>query len=268
MTLSLYPPVRPRTLAELLDASLKIFRVSLPKCLPYASIAILFGQLSTLYDLARGHVPTMMPTPLELNDPVWVGLYLLGYLLFFTLWMAMLLRQAAVAAGRPPGARDLLEALKQTPAVVAIVLIGDAVILTLISPPLALIPPYRQVGLAVMVLVAFYVLVSLSLALPARMLTRKGVLQSLLYSLQLTRGNWWRAAALYAISASIIVTVWLLTAVITAMILPGAGRSDAVARAIMSAVVLAVGAMGLIFFTATQLTLFGDLELRQTARGG
>ena len=104
--------------------------------------------------------------------------------------------------------------------------------------------------------------------MPARMLTKKGVLQSLLYSLQLTRGNWWRVAALYAISASIIVTVWLLTAVITAMILPGAGRSDAVARAIMSAVVLAVGAMGLIFFTATQLTLFGDLELRQTARGG
>ncbi len=56
MSITLYPPARPRTFPELLDASLKIFRVSLPKCMPYATIAILFGELSTLYDLARGQL--------------------------------------------------------------------------------------------------------------------------------------------------------------------------------------------------------------------
>ncbi len=124
MATTLYPPARPRTFAELLDASLKIFRITLPKCLPYASMAILFGQLSTLYDLARGQ----LPAPRDLNDPVWVTLYTVGSLLFVVLWMAMLLRQASVAAGRPPGVSDLLEALKQTPAIAAICLIVGALL--------------------------------------------------------------------------------------------------------------------------------------------
>lgn len=265
MAITLYPPARPRTLAELLDASLKIFRVTLPKCLPYASVAILFGQLATLYDLSRGQVT---PEPRDLNDPVWVVLYAVGSLVFVILWMAMLLRQSAVAAGRPPGSRDLLDALKQTPAIAAIVLISGALILVFIAPPLTLVEPYRSIGFGLMLLPAIYIWVALSLALPARMLTRKGVLQSLLYSLRLIHGNWWRTTALYAIAFAIIFAVYLFTAVLVAMILPDAGRAEAVARAVMTAVILAVGAMGLIFYTAILLSVFGDLELRQAARGG
>lgn len=262
MTMTLYPPARPRTLAELLDAGLKVFRVTLPKCLPYASVAILFGQLSTLYDLARGRVPA----PRDLNDPVWLTLYAIGSVLFVILWMAMLLRQSAVAAGRPPGATDLLDALKQTPAILAICLIESALVMVLIAPPLALAEPYRSIGFGLMLLPAIYVFVALSLALPARMLARKGVLQSLLYSLRLVHGNWWRTTLLYLISFSIIFAAYLFTAVMVAMIVPDAGRAEAAARAVMAAVVLAVGAMGLIFYTAILLTLFGDLELRQAAR--
>ncbi len=262
MAITLYPPTRPRTLAELLDASVKIFRVTLPKCLPYASMAILFGQLSTLYDLARGQ----MPAPRDMNNPVWITLYTAGSILFFILWMAMLLRQAAVAAGRPPGASDLLDALKQAPAILAICLIGSTVILLLIAPPLTLAEPYRSIGFGVMLLPAIYISIGLSLALPARMLTHKSVMQSILYSLRLIRGNWWRSAALYVIAVAIIAAGYLFTAVMVAMILPGAGRAEAAARAGMTAVVLAVGAMGLIFYTAILLSLFGDLELRQVAR--
>lgn len=265
MAITLYPPARPRTLAELLDASLKIFRVTLPKCMPYASVAFLCGQLSTLYDLSRGQ---LWLTPRDMNDPVWVALYIGGSVLFFMLWMAMMLRQSAVAAGRPPGPNDLIDALRQTPAVIAINLIGSAVILLLITPPLTLIEPYRSVGFGLMLLPAIYIAVALTLALPARMLTHKSVLQSLLYSLQLMRGNWWRAVALYAITFAIIAAVWMFIAVMLAMVLPHAGRGDAPARAVMAAVVLAVGAMGLIFFTAILLSLFGDLELRQAARNG
>lgn len=265
MAITLYPPARPRTLAELLDASVKIFRISLPKCMPYASMAFLFGQLSTLYDFSRGQV---WPTPRDMNDPLWVTLYIGGSVLFFMLWMATLLRQSAVAAGRPPGATDLIDALRQTPAVIAINLIGSALILILITPPLTLIEPYRSIGFGLMLLPAIYIAIALTLALPARMLTHKSVLQSLLYSLRLMRGNWWRAVALYAITFAIIVAVWLFMAVLLAMVLPDAGRGDAAARAIMAAIVLAVGAMALVFFTAILLSLFGDLELREAARKG
>ena len=264
MAITLYPPTRPRTLAELLDASLKMFRATLPKCLPYASMAILFLQLPTLYELARGRMPPLIPNPAEMNDPVWITLYTVGYLLFSILWMATLLRQAAVAAGRAAGTADLLDAFKQTPAIVAIILIGNVLVLGLLSWPLSLIEPYRSACFAGMVLVAIYALVALSLALPARMLTNKGVIQSLLYSVRLVRGNWWRTTALYAIAASIIITVLFFAEVMAALILPGAAHEPA-ARALMAAVMLALLAMGGIFFTAILLNTFSDLELRQTA---
>ena len=265
MAITLYPPARPRTLAELLDASLKIFRVSLPKCMPYATAAILLDQLSALYDLSRGYMPTLSTR--DTSNPVWVTLYCAGSVLFLIPWMAMLVRQSTLAAGRSSGATDLLAALKQTPAITAIFLIGSAVIGLLIAPPLALAEPYRSIGVGLMLLPAIYLSIALSLALPARMLARKGVLQSLLYSLRLIHGNWWRAAAMYIIGASIIAAVYLFVAVMTAMILPDAGRAEAASRAVMTAVVLAIGAMGLNLYTAILLTVFGDLEARHAAQG-
>ncbi|MHB1540290.1 MAG: hypothetical protein ACYCUE_10700 [Steroidobacteraceae bacterium] len=265
MSITLYPPARPRTFPELLDASLKIFRVSLPKCMPYATIAILFGELSTLYDLARGQLLTPRSA---VNDPTWITLYCGGSVLFFVVWMALLLRQSAVAAGRPPGTRDLLEALKQAPAIVAISLIASLAVALLILPPLSLAEPYRSIVFGAMLVPAIYLSVALSLALPARMLTGKGVVQSLLYSLRLVHGNWWRAAVMYIAGAAIIAVVSLLVAVMAALVLPNPGHADADARAVLAAVALAVAAMGLNFYTAIVLSVFGDLELRRAGHIG
>src|SRR6185437_13022432 len=54
-----YIRLKPRSFGELLDAVLQIFRLSLLKCLPYATIAIIAGQLSTLYYLSRGRTPVL-----------------------------------------------------------------------------------------------------------------------------------------------------------------------------------------------------------------
>ena len=265
MSITIYPPARPRTFAELLDASLKIFRVSLPKCMPYATIAILFGELSTLYDLARGQLLTPRSA---MDDPVWLTLYCGGSVLFFVIWMALLLRQSAVAAGRPAGSRDLLDALRQAPAIVAISLIASITVAVLIVPPLTLAEPYRSIAFGAMLVPAIYLSVALSLALPARMLIGKGVLQSLLYSLRLIRGNWWRAAVMYIVAAAIIAAVSLFVAVMAAMVLPNPSHADAGARAVLVAVALAVAAMGLNFYTAIVLSVFGDLELRRAGHIG
>lgn len=267
MAITLYPPTRPRSLAELLDSSLKIFRATLPKCMPYGSLAILLLQLPTLYELSRGRMPPLIPSAAQMRDPVWITLYTVGYLLFCILWMATLVRQAAVATGRTAGPADLLDALKQTPAIVAIILLGNLLILALLSWPLSLIEPYRSALFAVMLLASIYALVAFSLALPTRMLTRKGVLQSLAYSLQLVRGNWWRTAALYAIAASIIVSVLFFAEVMAALIVPHAS-SQPITRALIAAVMLALLAMGGIFFTAILLNTLSDLELRQRGRPG
>lgn len=257
---ALYPPLKPRSFGELLDAVLQIFRLSLLKCLPYATLAIIAGQLSTLYYLARGRVPV-----LDSNDPVGVALYGAGSLIAVILWVAMLLRQSGIAAGRPvTGSADLLDTLKRAPAIAAIALLAGAAVAVFMLPALALAPPYRMAGIAVMLAPAAYIAIALSFSLPALVLTRKGVLGSLAYSFRLVRGNWWRVAAIYLVGIAAIWTLCVLVATIAAVALSDNGADDAaITRAITSAAVLAVAAIGLTFYSALTLALFGDLEVRR-----
>ncbi len=257
---ALYPPLKPRSFAELLDAVLQIFRLSLLKCLPYATLAIMAGQLSTFYYLSRGRMPV-----LGSNDPIGVTLYGVGTLIAVILWMALLRRQSGIAAGRPvTGSADLLDTLKRAPAIAAISLLGGAAVSVLILPALALAPPYRTAGIAVMLAPAIYITIALSLALPALVLARKGVLGSLAYSFRLVRGNWWRVAFIYIVGIAVVWTLCSLVATIGAVALSDNGAADtAIARAITSAAVLAVAAIGLTFYSALTLALFGDLEVRR-----
>ena len=257
---ALYPPLKPRSFGELLDAVLQIFRLSLLKCLPYATLAIIAGQLSALYYLSRGRPPV-----LDSNDPIGVTLYGVGSLIAVILWMAMLLRQSCIAAGRPAsGSAHLLDTLKRAPAIAAIALLAGAAVAVFLLPALALAPRYRTAGMAVMLAPAIYVAITLSLALPALVLARKGVLASLAYSFRLVRGNWWRVAVLYIVGLAVIWTLCVLVATIAAMALSDNGADDAaITRAITAAAVLAVLAIGLTFYSALTLALFGDLEVRK-----
>ena len=257
---ALYPPIKPRSFGELLDVVLQIFRLSLLKCLPYATLAIIAGQLSTLYYLSRGRLPA-----LDSNDPVGVALYGVGTLIFVVLSMVILLRQATIAAGRPvTGAADLRDMLKRAPAIAAISLLAGAAIAVFLLPALALAPPYRTAGIALMLAPAAYMAIALQFSLPALVLARKGVLGSLVYSFRLVRGNWWRVAAFYVVGISVILTLWMLVATITTMALSDNGTDDmAISRALTSAAVLAVFAIGLTFYSALTLALFGDLEVRK-----
>lgn len=259
---ALYPPLKPRSFGELLDAALQIFRLSLLKCLPYATLAIIAGQLSTFYYLSHGRAPV-----LDSNDPVGVALYGVGTLVAVVLWTAMLLRQSFIAAGRPvTGSAGLLDTLKRAPAIAAIVLLAGAAVTVLLLPALALAPPYRTAGIAVLLAPALYVGIALSFSLPALMLAHKGVLASLAYSFRLVHGNWWRVAAIYVIGSAAIWTLCVLAATVFTIALSDNSSDDiAITRAISSAAVLAVIAIGLTLYSALILALFGDLEIRKAA---
>ena len=260
---ALYPPLKPRSFGELLDAVLQIFRLSLLKCLPYATLAIIAGQLSALYYLSRGRLPV-----LDSNDPIGVALYGVGSLIAVILWMALLLRQSCIASGRPvSGSAQLLDTLKRAPAIAAIALLAGAAVAVFLLPALALAPRYRTAGMAVMLAPAIYVGIALSLALPALVLARKGVLASLAYSFRLVRGNWWRVALIYVVGLAVIWTLCVLVATIAAVAMSDNGPDDAaITRAITAAAVLAVLAVGLTFYSALTLALFGDLEVRRMSR--
>jgi hypothetical protein len=260
---ALYPPLKPRSFGELLDAVLQIFRLSLLKCLPYATLAIVGGQLSALYYLSRGRLPVI-----DSNDPIGVALYGVGSLIFVMLSVTILLRQSTIAAGRPViGSSDFLDTLKRAPAIAAIALLAGTAVAVFMLPALALAPAYRTAGIAVMLAPAIYVWIALSFALPALVLARKGVLASLAYSFRLVRGNWWRVAGIYVVGFAVILTLWVLVAALAAIALSDNGADDAaVGRAITAAAFLAVFAVGLTFFSALTLALFGDLQIRSVTQ--
>jgi hypothetical protein len=256
----LYPPLKPRSFAELLDAVLQIFRLSLLKCLPYATLATIAAQLWSLYYQCRG-----LPPQLDANDPVAVAIHGVGTLIFVMLATMLLLRQSSIAAGRPvAGSTELLDTLKRAPAIVAISLLAGAAVAVFMVPALALAPPYRTAGIIVMMAPAIYIGIALSFALPALMLARKGVLGSIAYSFSLVRGNWWRVAAMYGVGIGVVLTLCMLVATIIAVASTGdAADNAAISRAVSSAAVLAVLAIGLTFYSALTLALFGDLEVRR-----
>jgi hypothetical protein len=261
---ALYPPLKPRSFAELLDAVLQIFRLSLLKCLPYATLATIAAQLWSLYYLCRG-----LPPVLDANDPVGVAINGVGTLIFIMLATMLLLRQSSIAAGRPvAGSAELLHTLKRAPAIVAIALLAGAAVAVFMVPALALAPPYRTAGIVVMLAPALYIGIALSFALPALMLARKGVLGSIAYSFRLVRGNWWRVAAIYSVGIGVVLTLWMLVATVIAVAsTDDVADNAAISRAVSSAAVLAVLAISLTFYSALTLALFGDLEVRRmTAR--
>ena len=77
----LYPPPRPLAIGEVLDSAFAIFKATLIKCLPYGLLAMVAGQLQSIYDVATGR-------PLGSHDPGWWLCFGLGTLAMITLWSA------------------------------------------------------------------------------------------------------------------------------------------------------------------------------------
>lgn len=266
--------MRPLSAAQVLEAAVQIFRVSVAKCLPYATLAVIASQISlalTVGRLLTFYDPSGEGIPLHLarGDPSRLALFI-GALLAFLVWailsMTTLARQATVASRRPAsGLADLLDVLRRAPAIAALALLSGAAADILFVPIMLLAEPYRSFGLLLMMGPAAYVIILL-FVLPAcgMILVHKGLLASVAHSFRLVRGNGWRTAGIYAVGIAILMVFYMLTAVMAALAMPYAGPEDAaLIMAIFSAAELAVGALGLIFFTALTLAVFGDLEIRR-----
>ena len=275
MTNTSYPPLRPLSAGQVLEAALQIFRISVAKCLPFATLAVIslqvcyalsVGRLLTFYD------PSGQGIPLHLgrSDPTRLGLLSAGALLAAGVWailsLATLARQASIASRRGgSGGADLLEVLRRAPAIAALALLSGAATDVLFVPIMLLAEPYRSVGLLLMLGPALFVSILL-FVLPACgvVLVHKGLLASVAHSFRLVRGNGWRTAGIYAAGFAILMVFYLLTGVLATMALPYAGADDtAIVMAISSAAELAISALGLTFFTALTLAVFGDLEIRR-----
>ena len=264
MATFLYPPQRPLSIGEVVDAAFRIFRVTVVKCLPFALIAVIAGQLPNIYYLlsGRGLVQSVFTSS---RDPAWVLLSLVGSLAGVVLWSAILLRQHALATGRESAAaQELAAALVRLPAMVllgilTLVAIGCWFVLGLLFSM-----PVRAVVWVLMLVPASVVMVGLSAGWTALLLSDRGPLASLAYSWRLTSGSLWRLTAIYTVAVFIVIAIYFVLGLLTMLVSVLLARNDVtlVAAATQTLVVI-LSAVVTPFYCALALAVFGDLRVRK-----
>jgi len=257
----LYPPSRPQAIGEVLDSAVRIFKATLLKVLPFSVLATVAGQLQNIYIILSGR----NIRPFSNSDPGWWAVYLLGTVVGAALINAIIVRQAAIATGsESAGMPALKEGLRNVPAVVLMGIVM-AVLVGIWFVPLAVIPAaYRSWSGALLAVPAFYLLVLFLCSWPARLVDRKGPIESLRYSAHLVRGNWWRTVMVYLVVLTMIivlsVTAGLIVGVLTQLV---AARDLAVSTAVSAVMVVASGAVFVPFVSSMSLALYGDLRSRK-----
>jgi hypothetical protein len=257
----LYPPSRPQSIGEVLDSAFRIFRVTLLRCLPYGVLTMVASQLQSIYEIGLGRPAHQFGR----NDPAWWAVYAVGSLLAFTLINAILIQQLTMASGSRVAARAaLLDGLKKTPASFGVFLLAGVITALCFAPLLAIPRSFWSVSMMLLSLPAAYIGVLLSGSWVAVLVGNKGILGSLRYSAHLIRGNWWRTVAIYLVAWAMLgvlfVSAWVFAEVFATFT---AGGDLAIATAISTVVVTALSAIYVPLFTATALSLYGDLEARK-----
>src|SRR5882724_1323090 len=261
MSLVLYPPARPQSIGEVIDTAFRIFKATLLRSLPYSVLATVAGQLQNIYVIVTGQaVPRFANT-----DPAWWALYLLGAFIAGAFLNTVLIRQAAVASGSPAaGSAALAEGLRKTLATFLMGLLIAVIVAVFFVPVLAVPRSYRSLSFLVLCIPAAYVGVFFLCSWPALLIGRKGIIGGLRYSVNLIRGNWWRAVLIYTVAVTMIIVLSVTAGMIVGVLAAfGAARDLAVTTAVSAVMVVASGAVYMPFITAMTLSLYGDLQARR-----
>jgi hypothetical protein len=266
MGAALYPPPRPQSVGEVLDAGFQIFATTLLGSLPYGVLAVLAGQLVNVHDLIAGR-------PLRGfggTDFEWWAWYAAGMLLLLVVWGALWQRQATLAAGGASSARaELRRSVAVSPTLIGLTLITGgalALVAALGGGALALLGDPNALYLLVGVLLlppALYLVVVYLFAFAAAVLCGMPAMRALLYGAALLRGKWWRTFLMLIVLAIVILVLYLLVGTCAALVLSVTGVPDvAVVTAVSAAAAMVMGAVSLPFVNAMLLAIFGELRIR------
>jgi hypothetical protein len=284
MTNALYPPARPQSVGEVLDLAFRIFGATLLKCLPFAALAVIAGQLPNAYSLANGQ-PLLASAQLAQQrffDPKFWLLELVAIFLTVTLTNAVVLRQYALITAEPGnGGGPLSAGARHAPGMLLIwIVIALAILALCVVPGLffggllgALTGGGVQSvgamsGAALLVILVLLVLASIivlrwSCAGTVYLVTERGPLTSMSRSWQLTRGHFWRLSLIYSVAIVLLLVLYLLSGVIGSVVTLMFVRGNLAAMTAATAVVVVLmGAFATPFYSALALAVLGDLSVR------
>ena len=282
----LYPPSRPQSVGEILDSAFRIFGATLVKCLPYAIAGVIVGQLPNLYDLVKNGKPRMDPaTRLALiHDRIFWLSYAVGLLLALLFANAVMLRQYALARGRETAAgAELLRGAARVPGVVLIVIVMMlAMVGTMIPVVLAVALPLGVAGafgggggqqgavwtamiFALVVLIAIsWIVIRWICAALIYVLTDRGPFASMGHSWRLTSGSFWRLFIIYSVAMVILIVFYFIAVLFGTAVAAALAHGDIVLMAaVMSVMVVVLGAIAAPFYSALMLSVYGDLSVRK-----
>jgi hypothetical protein len=270
---------------EILDSTFRIFSATLVKCLPYAILAVILGQLPNLYDLLKSGRPRAdLASRLALvRDPVFWLMYLVGIVLTLLFTNAIVLRQCTLASGREAAASaELRRGAVHVPGVIVIAIVLVLAVIASLVPVFIIAAALglsagmaRGLGqpAAVGAVIAFYLLVLVAVswvlirwvsATPIYLLTERGPLASLSHSWRLTAGSFWRLSVIYAVAVVLLIVFYFLAAVVGTAVAAALAHGDlAVMTAVLTTVVVVLGAIAAPFYSALMLAVYGDLSVRR-----
>jgi hypothetical protein len=272
MSTILYPPSRPQSVGEVLDASFRIFGATLLRCLPYSICGVIAGQLPTLYQVMSGR--TLLEVALrseQWRDPVWDALEIVALIGTTLLWNAVLLRQYALATGHPVASgAELATAARRIPGILLIaILLGLAVSACFIPASVALMLIFGMnaqtvlITLCIVLLPASWLLVRWSCAVSVYLLTERGPIKSMAHGWRLTGGSFWRLSLIYTVAIVLLLVLYMLSAALTGVFSLLFAHDVAVVTAVATAVVVLLGAIATPFYSALALAVLGDLSVRK-----
>lgn len=268
----LYPPSAPQSIGQVLDSGFRLFQVSLVRCLVYAALGMIAGQLPGIYSLLSGR-PIISIRSGVLSGS-YVLLYLLGAALMLLFYALLIVRQHGMATRRPlPFNLELSETLRRLPAYLGMALITILIVFagSMIVGIAYGIANAIHGGMTAVIIIAVvaiialvYLLTPLATAGPAVLLDRKGPLEGIRYAFRLVSGNWWRTTSIYTVAAVVLIVFYFVGMVFAAFLLPVLGATDLAAFTAASAVMyIVLGSIGLPFGTAVVIATYGELKVRK-----
>jgi hypothetical protein len=237
-------PARAAGIGDILDAGFLLFRRSLPTCLPWSLLAVLLGQLPSVYLLGSGQA-LALSAPKDLLWWMLMGLAACGTL---WCWLAIMLRQRATLLRSSLGA-DLRAALQLLPAALGALALGLVAV---------------AIGLVLLVIPGIYLLVAFWPVLAIVVFEARGPRAALDQALQLARGAWRHLAGTLVIVVISVLGLYVVGSLCGLLFAQLAGGAAAARNPLVAGLV--AGVLGAAFqplLIALGLAAYADLRHRR-----
>ena len=253
-------PTAPLSIGGVIDDAIKLYLTSFSRCWPIALVAALISVALSLtltpqlpQSFANGREALEQMLAVE-RSPWFLGSSLLLLLVSLLFHGALLARQNAVARNDESFtfARALATGVRKLPSMV----VAGVILLLIVT-----------LGLVALIIPGLYLIGRLVLWMPALFVDDAGPLESVETTWKLTRGHWWRAAAIVTVAVIIVLVFSFVLSTVAGLI---AGLSTAFGHGGLSGrlhalqlISAATNIITLPMAPALWLAMYNDFKLRR-----